>query len=701
MNKTFSIVLASSVVAMTCAAATPEEKAAKERERAAQKASVDAWNALRKKASDLARTDFKGGFANYWHDHIDAARALYESALTNDVFRNAQKIAAIREAAQCRLEATRDEKGALETLELAFILKDLTDDDRKLAEKNRHEMRVLMRLEEKNAEELKKEAKRDAAYFAQAFANPDPKRGIESRLVSEYAEYLGNLGYDAFAELPAKVKELEAKYEKPNYRAAVMGYATVWWQKKRPAKAVRDARFPALIVALADGAPEGRGISDVALFGYLNGRKGYEARTAELAAKVVEQAAQPEPKGRDARRVADTAKKVLAYKDVKGDPARAIKACRAYLAAEGKADDKVELAKQLSEQARAFLKAGDEKGALAIWNERTKIVPVKDVSKLSVPWWSDAPHDIRGIVQSDFYRKSDKGLLSHKYGDNLKFLIETDSAILGREMTTDKGEKFRPTELFAFCDAQGVKILLRAYLDNMAAVRAGFASVPGYETYLATGIDDPYHCLMFDPKEGGKMGDSFTTQYDNGTGYRNLRSAKGSISYDNLYLDDSAATLVSIPWAAVWTSIPSKSPTWYFEAINWAHGGLSFGGSISVHHRSSFGELTFAGITPEALAAIKRTILLTAKSVLGRATSARTNGFAEKWSDPELGDQEFYLAEVKPLVERLKSYLDRVSDKLTDAEVNEIYDNAAEDALNIDYVIARLRTKWLERTLTK
>ena len=65
-----------------------------------------------------------------------------------------------------------------------------------------------------------------------------------------------------------------------------------------------------------------------------------------------------------------------------------------------------------------------------------------------------------------------------------------------------------------------------------------------------------------------------------------------------------------------------------------------------------------------------------------------------------LGDQAFYLAKVKPLVEELKPFADRISRELTDAEVVEIYDKAGVAMLNFDYEIARLRREWLEEKLT-
>ena len=101
---------------------------------AAMKASRGAWAALDKSAKELMRKDFQGGFASYWHSNIDAARAMYESVLTNGVFLNEQKIDALRQVAQMHLEATRDEEAALGAMERAFALPGLSGEEKARAE---------------------------------------------------------------------------------------------------------------------------------------------------------------------------------------------------------------------------------------------------------------------------------------------------------------------------------------------------------------------------------------------------------------------------------------------------------------------------------------------------------------------------------------------------------------------------------------
>ena len=85
----------------------------------------------------------------------------------------------------------------------------------------------------------------------------------------------------------------------------------------------------------------------------------------------------------------------------------------------------------------------------------------------------------------------------------------------------------------------------------------------------------------------------------------------------------------------------------------------------------------------------------------GAALAAGRNGPAEIWSDPELGDQAFYLAKVKPLVDSIRPYADRVKSGMTDEDVADIWDRAGRAMLNIEHDIARLRREWLEERFTE
>lgn len=689
----FSVVLAAGLAS----ALTPEERAAQERERTEIRASEEAWKALRTEAEALAQQDFKGGFADYWHDRIDAARALLEASLTNAVFRNRQRIDICRQMAQYRLESTRDEAGALAEVERPFAFADLSDDDRAYAESRRADLRRAMGLDPEPEKREPTEEERLAAIAACT-----PGSGAWGRAVNDYAKFCAEKSAALFREcVPPKIAEAVAA--DPKTGCARSAFDAAAWQVRRGEAdpAFRDPAFAEWMLGWVDTLPAENRPDAVRLFEYADSFPGHalDARKEPLAKAVVERA--KDASSRVPPRTLESARRFLVFRKAATGPGRAIDACRAWLRETGKADDKVALAKLLAEQARDYLARGDEAGARRIWQERERIVPPRQPVSFACPWWGDAPHDVRGIVESDFYKKAPKALLTHRYGDNLEFLIETDAALTGREMTTDNGEAFRPSELFAFCDPYGVTFLLRQHLDNMGDVRAGFARAPGVEAYVSTGIDDPYHCFLFGTGEDAKPDDGFTTQYDNGTGYRVTRQERGTLRFQSLYLEDGVATLLQIPWTASFASMPPETPAWYVEFLNWSHGGRSLGGSLSVHNRSSFAEMKFEGVDGAARLAIERALLPKAKSVFEASLAAGRNGPAEIWSDPELGDQAFHLAKVKPLVDSIRPYADRIKPGMTDEDVADVWDHAGRAMLNIEHDVARLRREWLEETLTE
>jgi hypothetical protein len=242
--------------------------------------------------------------------------------------------------------------------------------------------------------------------------------------------------------------------------------------------------------------------------------------------------------------------------------------------------------------------------------------------------------------------------------------------------------------------------MLRAFYDKetLEKFKNGFGGVGGYEAYIVPGADAPYTFLGFGPG-ATKLSSDFLTQYDNGTGYRNLKSEDDSILLSNYVADDSVISLLSFSWAKEFASLPSNGDKWYFEPLCWSNGGWSWGGSKTVHNRSAFGALVFEGITPKAAAAIRRIVLKKASDAYWNAKSARSNGCIEIWKDPELGDPAFYAECIAPLVARLDPYASRVKPDMTDEEVMDVYENAAKDWLNIEFIVSDLRRRYLERTL--
>lgn len=354
------------------------------------------------------------------------------------------------------------------------------------------------------------------------------------------------------------------------------------------------------------------------------------------------------------------------------------------------------------EAARIAMAFRHEKSARSLYEAYGKmIVPVEKPS-LDCLFVPDAPQDISAIMASDFYRKAPKGKLDKKFGEHLQFLLDTDSAVTGRKVVDGKDGVPVP-ELFTFCDVFGVKFLIKAYMskEEIANMKNGFGGAASYEAYLAPGIDSPYEFLFLDPPSNyGDDDTGFITQYDNGNGYRNLKPSDDQINVSYQIREDSVVTMISVDWAPYFNSLPVDGSEWFFEPIIWTRGGLSWGGSESVHHRSSFGRVVFGNLTRANQVAIKRRLLNGALRSYRNAKSPRRNVQIEIWKDNELGDQDFYARCVKPLCDRLDPYERMIKASMTDEEVELVYEKAARTWYNIDYVIWQLRRDYLDEKLT-
>lgn len=392
---------------------------------------------------------------------------------------------------------------------------------------------------------------------------------------------------------------------------------------------------------------------------------------------------------------ADVKRKAAFYVAIMGsNEAAALKGVIAAINA-GENIDAGKMANQLKEATIFALELGKEKTARTIYGDYLGRFITNTARSLDCQFVKNAPENISDILSSKMYRESKKGLVDRKYGNNLKHLLETDAAITGRKLSEGDAST-PPPELFTFCDEKGVKILINVFVskEEIAKFKAGFGGLPGYEAYLASGIDDPYSCFLFGPPETIIETD-FVTQYDNGTGFRGLTTRKNNILISHYTTEKSVATLLSVSWNAYFHRIPSEGDKWYFEPLVWTQGGLSWGGSESVHNRSSYGAFVFKNMTKENRIAIKRSLLPTALGLYNNSKSSR-NGCIEIWLDNELGDRDFYFKSLKPVVDKLDGFANKIKLDMTDVEVEEVFDNAANDMFNIEYVVSQLRREYLD-----
>ncbi len=451
---------------------------------------------------------------------------------------------------------------------------------------------------------------------------------------------------------------------------------------------VNDPAFNGWILSLNDMAPEGKKLAADKIFNFV-----YEDKNIDKIEKIAEEVIKME---KPEAATLEKAKLFLALSDDFDSPKGAVKGVAKYIKGFENADAK-KVANTYLDATKIALTFGTEDVIRALYGEYLNHIVQLAPSETTCSFIKGAPQNIADIMRSPFYNtKMKKAQLDRKYGNNIQFVLETDAAMVGRNVSQDSISTRYP-DLFTFCDEEGVKIIINVYVDKneIEKFKAGFGGLPSYEAYIATGVDAPYDCFLFNPP-ATKLEMGFLTQYDNGTGYRGLSTEENNLTLTHYVGKDSIATMLSLSWKAYFSRIPANGDKWYFEPLVWTQGGLSWGGSESVHNRSSFGAIVFDGMTPENVTLIKRRLLPIAKNIYTRAKSARNNGQIEIWQDNELGDRKFYKEMLEPLVAELDAYADRIKYDMTDEDVNDIYDNAAVRMFNINYVVSALRTDYLD-----
>jgi hypothetical protein len=150
-----------------------------------------------------------------------------------------------------------------------------------------------------------------------------------------------------------------------------------------------------------------------------------------------------------------------------------------------------------------------------------------------------------------------------------------------------------------------------------------------------------------------------------------------------------------LSWELFYDKLPKNGDKWQLEAIRWTRsGGFSFGGSESVHNRSSWGDIVFSGLTRENLNEIKRAIVF--QAVNKYRSAKKINALAGQWEDSELGDSAFFEAKVKPLFARLDGYAAQVNKEMTAADVETLFKEAVPDWMELNFRVAALRAQYLK-----
>lgn len=697
--------------------------------------------ALRTRADVLFKDNFKGAFASYFTKGIDAAAEIHRRILALPGISNSDKLAARRDLANCLLEKL-DVDGANAMLKEAAALPGLTDEERETAVGNQ-------------ADALYRQlAFEQALPLYESLWRPDlhihRRRAIESRILAITRRLKGAdaaiaLMRDKFPADPMRLANAyrdegrtdealkqydailaaEAAKEKPDTRLQGDALRTVInmmgeksWAEFRQAIEPRLAKYPGLDADMTRHM-QNHPFTRSAVADHPDFIQWHAGRRARLPdPQPAARRAAPDGKLMETRIRQGNAEQALLQcmallVDTNTPPALRMSAALNRLVIESR-DRAPEALRQVTAALNAdpLLKTGQVARAeallacartamsvrlfataRALYAEREKMLVPADRPSLTCPFVAKAPKTVAEFRDSAHFRNAaNRARVDRKYGDNLQFLLDTDANITGRRVTGGDGN-LKPTEFTALCDEEGVAIFLFAPTEKARAIEAGFEGMGGYEMYLAAGPEDPYDCFLVDmPPDGGTT--IFNTQYNN-AGYRQLDMRKGNISVTHRFYDDGIATLIRVSWKAYFNRLPSDGTVWDFEVCHWDKGGRTWGGSKSVHNRSSFGALVFANLTPANRLAIQRRVLPAAARVYRNALSSR-NGYLEIWQDPELGDQTFFQEVIEPLQQRLSSYLPKVKAGMSDAEVADVFDNAAVEWMNIDYLVAQLRRDYLD-----
>ncbi|MEG2076017.1 MAG: hypothetical protein RRY34_05895, partial [Victivallaceae bacterium] len=129
----------------------------------------------------------------------------------------------------------------------------------------------------------------------------------------------------------------------------------------------------------------------------------------------------------------------------------------------------------------------------------------------------------------------------------------------------------------------------------------------------------------------------------------------------------------------------------------WSGPGSSWNGTVSVHNRSTYGDVVF-NFTPEQLSSIRRNIVFRARQAYNdfQGSKWRGTGIFDFWSNPVLGDVAFYESKVLPLKNQLDAAVKEITPEMDDATANRIYLEYVDKLFNLDFEIAKLRNEYLE-----
>jgi hypothetical protein len=358
-----------------------------------------------------------------------------------------------------------------------------------------------------------------------------------------------------------------------------------------------------------------------------------------------------------------------------------------------------EKAQAVLNAAQTVLQAEHNEAARALFAAYESLFVRRPQAQIACAFVENAPFDVGSWLTSPLLKnKNGSAKMDRPYGDNLEFLILTDSSTTGRNTDVASKEVTPDTDsnLHIVSDVRGIHMYFDLRDSQAKEVLDGIARGGSIEMYLAPGQGQAYYCFLPRLPEGQiETGPgSFITMYPN-SGWRLPSTQEGTLKSDMHRTENGFGMSLFLSWELFYDKLPKNGDKWQLEAIRWTRsGGFSFGGSESVHNRSSWGDIVFSGLTRENLNEIKRAIVF--QAVNKYRSAKKINALAGQWEDSELGDSAFFEAKVKPLFARLDGYAAQVNKEMTAADVETLFKEAVPDWMELNFRVAALRAQYLK-----
>jgi len=287
---------------------------------------------------------------------------------------------------------------------------------------------------------------------------------------------------------------------------------------------------------------------------------------------------------------------------------------------------------------------------------------VKGKKVYECPYVVNPPYGVVAWSQSELFKdpKNRESRFVDYKSDAAQGLVL--DATTERDVTKDENAQTRATTFAMAYNEKGWYIyiegdepLLGKLLDTIVDPKSP-AQSEGYEIFFTPGMQGvPYYQIM---TKTFKNEDP--TFVDWGMPHRHYRSLGSFAKVETLPLEKGAGTFVFLPWESLYEWIPAAGDYWRFSIIRWMPfgkaGGVTWGGKV--HDTGNFGLVHFQPASADQKAAIEKRLL----RIAWFKYLAESKAQVAFWSDPKIGDLEFYDQVLKPEVEKYTAASEALGD---------------------------------------